>query len=74
MPSAASIVAAPGPPPSWVDGEYPHWLEEELRRSFGEKLAEEMRALQQSRAGGYPGQPAQGAPGRGSGAIDSGWV
>jgi 16S rRNA (cytosine967-C5)-methyltransferase len=42
----ASIVAAPGPPPSWVDGEYPHWLEEELRRSFGEKLAEEMRALQ----------------------------
>jgi 16S rRNA (cytosine967-C5)-methyltransferase len=42
----ATIAAAPGPPPSWVEGEYPAWLEEELRRSFGEKLAEEMRALQ----------------------------
>jgi 16S rRNA (cytosine967-C5)-methyltransferase len=42
----ATIAAAPGLPPSWVDGEYPEWLEEELRRSFGEKLAEEMRALQ----------------------------
>ena len=42
----ATIAAAPGPPPSWVDGEYPLWLEEELQRSFGEKLAEEMRALQ----------------------------
>jgi len=42
----AAIAAAPGSPPSWVDGEYPQWLEEELRRSFGTRLAEEMRALQ----------------------------
>ena len=42
----AAIAAVPGPPPAWVDGEYPAWLEEELRRSFGARLAEEMRALQ----------------------------
>jgi 16S rRNA (cytosine967-C5)-methyltransferase len=42
----ATIEAASGPPPSWVEGEYPAWLEEELRRSFGARLQEEMRALQ----------------------------
>jgi 16S rRNA (cytosine967-C5)-methyltransferase len=42
----AAIAAVLGPPPAWVDGEYPAWLEEELRRSFGARLAEEMRALQ----------------------------
>jgi 16S rRNA (cytosine967-C5)-methyltransferase len=42
----AAIAAAPLPPPSWVEGEYPLWLEEELQRSFGARLAEEMRALQ----------------------------
>jgi 16S rRNA (cytosine967-C5)-methyltransferase len=42
----AAIAATPGPPPSWVDGEYPRWLDEELQRSFGARLGEEMRALQ----------------------------
>jgi len=35
----------PGPPPSHVQGEYPAWLEPELRRGFGEALIEEMRAM-----------------------------
>jgi 16S rRNA (cytosine967-C5)-methyltransferase len=42
----AVIAAAPGAPPSWVDGEYPAWLEEELRRGFSARLGEEMRAFQ----------------------------
>jgi len=41
-----AIAATPGPAPSFVEGEYPQWLEEELRRSFGARLPEEMRAFQ----------------------------
>jgi 16S rRNA (cytosine967-C5)-methyltransferase len=43
----AAIAATLRPSPSWVEGEYPEWLEAELRRSFGEHLLEEMRAFQQ---------------------------
>jgi 16S rRNA (cytosine967-C5)-methyltransferase len=35
-----------GEPPLHVQGEYPQWLETELRRAFGERLLEEMRGLQ----------------------------
>lgn len=42
-----AIAAAPGSLSSWVEGEYPEWLEPELRRSFGERLPEEMGAFQQ---------------------------
>lgn len=35
-----------GGPPLHVQGEYPQWLEPQLRRAFGEQLLEEMRALQ----------------------------
>lgn len=42
----AAIAAAPAPAPSWVEGEYPKWLEDELRRSFGERLMEEMHGFQ----------------------------
>jgi 16S rRNA (cytosine967-C5)-methyltransferase len=34
-----------GEPPLRVHGEYPHWLEPELKRAFGEQLLEELRAL-----------------------------
>jgi len=42
-------IAAPqaGEPPAHVKGEYPEFLEDELKRAFGERLAEEMLALQQ---------------------------
>ncbi|HWU55260.1 MAG TPA: RsmB/NOP family class I SAM-dependent RNA methyltransferase, partial [Rhizomicrobium sp.] len=43
----AMIAATPQPEPDWVKGEYPLWLEEELCRAFGERLAEEMAALQE---------------------------
>jgi 16S rRNA (cytosine967-C5)-methyltransferase len=36
----------PGEPPPHVRGEYPEFLESELRRAFGDKLPEEMAALQ----------------------------
>src|SRR5579871_4238428 len=42
----AIIAREPGPAPGWVEGEYPSWLEEELRRAFGARLGEEMRAFQ----------------------------
>lgn len=42
----AAISARPGLEPSWVKGEYPEWLEEELRRSFGADLLNQMRAFQ----------------------------
>jgi 16S rRNA (cytosine967-C5)-methyltransferase len=42
----ASIAASPGPEPSWVEGEYPKWLEEDLRASFGSDLGREMQAFQ----------------------------
>jgi len=43
----AAIAIEPGAPPSWVAGEYPAWLEDELRRAFGDRLAGEMAAFQQ---------------------------
>jgi 16S rRNA (cytosine967-C5)-methyltransferase len=41
----ASIAAPPTPPPTWVTGEYPEWLESELTRRFGPMLAAEMAAF-----------------------------
>src|SRR5258706_8720118 len=41
----AGIAATPSPAPDWVRGEYPPWLEEELRRAFGDRLLEEMAAF-----------------------------
>jgi 16S rRNA (cytosine967-C5)-methyltransferase len=41
----AAIARAPAPAPSWVTHEYPPWLEEELTRAFGPRLAEEMAAF-----------------------------
>ena len=43
----AAIAAAPSSTPACVDGEYPEWLEPELTRAFGDRLPEEMKALQQ---------------------------
>ena len=41
-----AIIAAPlAPPPSWVTGEYPEWLEGELIRRFGDTLMDEMAAF-----------------------------
>lgn len=34
------------PMPGWVAGEYPLWLEDELKRAFGDRLTKEMEALQ----------------------------
>ena len=42
----AMIAAVPQPEPDWVKGEYPQWLEEDLRRALGEGLPQEMAALQ----------------------------
>ncbi len=42
----AVIAAAAGPQSLPVQGEYPLWLDAELRRSFGEKLLDEMQAFQ----------------------------
>jgi 16S rRNA (cytosine967-C5)-methyltransferase len=41
----AAIAASPPPAPLWVQGEYPQWLEGELRRAFGDGLLEEMTAF-----------------------------
>jgi 16S rRNA (cytosine967-C5)-methyltransferase len=43
----AALAATPSPAPDWVQGEYPQWLEEELRRAFGSRLLDEMTALQE---------------------------
>jgi len=43
----AVIAAAPSSAPAWVEGEYPHWLEPDLIRAFGDRLPEEMAGLQQ---------------------------
>jgi 16S rRNA (cytosine967-C5)-methyltransferase len=40
------IGAAPAAPPDWVTGEYPQALEDELRRAFGDTIAQEMEAFQ----------------------------
>ena len=42
-----AIARLPSPLPSWVENEYPAWLEGELRRAFGERLPAEMRAFQE---------------------------
>jgi 16S rRNA (cytosine967-C5)-methyltransferase len=42
----AAIAATPPPAPRNVRGEYPLWLEEDLSRAFGDRLDEEMAALQ----------------------------
>jgi len=42
----AVIARTPPPEPSWVSGEYPAWLEEELVRAFGANLETEMAAFQ----------------------------
>src|SRR5258708_4937523 len=41
----AVLSATPPPEPSWVRGEYPHWLESELVRAFADRLPEEMAAF-----------------------------
>ena len=42
----AAIAAVPSPPPPHIVGEYPQWLEPSLLRAFGDRLPEEMLALQ----------------------------
>jgi 16S rRNA (cytosine967-C5)-methyltransferase len=42
----AAIASAPPPEPAHVRGEYPEFLEGELKRAFGDALGEEMLALQ----------------------------
>jgi 16S rRNA (cytosine967-C5)-methyltransferase len=42
----AAIAAVPSSAPDWVAGEYPSWLEPELVRAFGERVAVEMGAFQ----------------------------
>jgi 16S rRNA (cytosine967-C5)-methyltransferase len=42
----AAMAATPPPAPAHVVGEYPQWLEPSLRRSFGDRLPQEMLALQ----------------------------
>jgi 16S rRNA (cytosine967-C5)-methyltransferase len=42
----AAIAATPAPAPGHVTGEYPQWLESSLLRAFGERLGQEMLALQ----------------------------
>jgi 16S rRNA (cytosine967-C5)-methyltransferase len=41
----SAIATAPRPAPRWVEGEYPQWLDQELRRAFGERLLAEMTAF-----------------------------
>jgi len=41
----SAIATAPRPAPRWVQGEYPQWLDQELRRAFGDRLQEEMAAF-----------------------------
>jgi len=40
----STIAATPRPAPRWVQGEYPQWLDQELRRAFGDRLLDEMTA------------------------------
>lgn len=42
----AALARQPLPVPDWVRGEYPEWLDGELRRAFGPRLMDEMAALQ----------------------------
>jgi len=41
-----AIAHLPQAAPAWVENEYPSWLESELVRAFGARLADEMRAFQ----------------------------
>lgn len=41
----AVLAVAPRPEPRWVTGEYPQWLDTELRRAFGERVLPEMEAF-----------------------------
>jgi 16S rRNA (cytosine967-C5)-methyltransferase len=41
----AAIAAPLTPAPDWVRGEYPEWLEPELKRAFGDDLLAEMTAF-----------------------------
>lgn len=41
----AAITRAPTNPPLHVQGEYPEWLEPELKRAFGDALVDEMKAM-----------------------------
>ncbi len=41
----ALIADGQKPPPQWVQGEYPEWLEGELTRRFGDALLAEMKAF-----------------------------
>src|ERR1700761_6125962 len=41
----SAIATTPAPPPDWVRGEYPQWLESELTCAFGDRLLEEMQAF-----------------------------
>jgi 16S rRNA (cytosine967-C5)-methyltransferase len=41
----AMLAAAPRAEPRWVAGEYPQWLDAELRRAFGERVLPEMTAF-----------------------------
>jgi 16S rRNA (cytosine967-C5)-methyltransferase len=38
--------ATHSPPPNWVQGEYPEWLEDQLTKAFGDNLLTEMTAFQ----------------------------
>lgn len=42
-----AIHAAPAAEPLWVQGEFPQWLEKDLRRAFGDRILDEMRAFQE---------------------------
>jgi 16S rRNA (cytosine967-C5)-methyltransferase len=42
----AAMAADPGPPPLWVEGEFPAFLESELARAFGGRLLAELAAFQ----------------------------
>ncbi len=41
----SALSKAPGPMPDWARGNYPAWLDEELKERFGGDLADEMLAL-----------------------------
>ena len=45
-PEERAILATPArAAPRWVEGEYPQWLDAELRRAFGDRVLEEMPAF-----------------------------
>ena len=46
----AAIVGTPAPPPDYVCGDFPEWLDSELRRSLGDSLLPEMAAMRERAA------------------------